>query len=118
MKSAGLGAGQFTALVASRVAGEDGIPITRLARVLVLERTSLTRTLKPLEKAGWVKIAPDRADARVRRIRLTPSGAKKLAQALELWEGAQKDFVARVGGSEWAALNKDLGRVVHALGHD
>jgi DNA-binding MarR family transcriptional regulator len=114
----GLGAGQFTALVAMRVAGEAGIPLTRLANALVLERTSLTRTLKPLEKAGLVKITVDRADARVRRIRLTAKGAAKLALALERWDTAQRDFVARVGAAQWIALDQDLGRVVGALGDD
>jgi DNA-binding MarR family transcriptional regulator len=118
LKSAGLGAGQFTALVATRVAGEGGIPITRLARALVLDRTSLTRTLKPLENAGWVKIGTDPEDARVRRVSLTAGGAKKLTRALELWEDAQRDFVAQVGATEWKGLHKDLGRVVGALGYE
>jgi len=118
LRSSGLGAGQFTALVAAQVAGEGGIPITHLAKALVLDRTSLSRTLKPLESAGFVEAVADPEDARVRRIRLTAGGAKKLAEALELWENAQRDFVARVGGAEWTALNTDLIRLVGALGYD
>jgi len=117
-KDIGLGAGQFTALVAMRVAGDAGIPLTRLANALVLDRTSLTRTLKPLEEAGLAKSGSDRSDARVRRVRLTAKGVDKLAQALERWDAAQRDFVARVGAAEWAALNQDLGSVVRALGDD
>ena len=114
----GLGAGQFTALVAACVAGEDGLPITHLAKVLVLDRTSLSRTLQPLERAGLINLAKGREDARVRRVRLTARGARKLEEALHLWEKTQRRFLALVGAPLWGQLGPDLERVTSALADD
>ncbi len=50
LKPVGLRSTQFTVLVAARVAG--GIPLNRLATMLGLERTTLTRGLTGIEKEG------------------------------------------------------------------
>jgi DNA-binding MarR family transcriptional regulator len=114
MRRAGLVRTQFTVLVASALAGPEGVPMSALARVLVLDRTSLTRTLAPLERAGLVRTARGRADSRLRLVRLTPAGSRRLARALDLWEEAQASFQARAG-ADWPETHARLGRLVRAL---
>ena len=114
MRAAGLSPTQFAVLVASALAGADGVPLSALARVLVLDRTSLTRTLAPLEKAGLLRTSRAPADARVRVVRPTPAGTRRLARALDLWEEAQARFEARAG-ADWPETHQRLGRVVAAL---
>jgi DNA-binding MarR family transcriptional regulator len=67
----GLQITQFTLLVSCAVAGP--VPITNLAEVLVMDRTTLARNLKPLEKRGMVKIS-EGEDRRVRLVELTEKG--------------------------------------------
>lgn len=114
MRRSGLVRTQFTVLVAASLAGPDGATMTALARALVLDRTALTRALAPLEKAGLVRVAPSSGDARVRLVRLTPAGARKLERALDLWEEAQASFRSRAG-TEWPETHARLGRLVEAL---
>jgi DNA-binding MarR family transcriptional regulator len=59
--------------------------IGQLARLLAVDRTTLTANLKPLARRGLVEILPDPDDRRSRRIRLTPEGHALLLQAVPIW---------------------------------
>jgi DNA-binding MarR family transcriptional regulator len=91
LRPSGLRTTQFTLLVTLAEAGP--MPMTRLAGRLGLERTSLTRNLKPLEARGWVVVEAD-ADRRVRTVAVTPSGRGKARAALPLWRKAQAGAAA------------------------
>ncbi len=86
----GLRATQFSILAALALAGP--MPTGRLAELLGLERTTLTRSAALLERRGWLR--GDRSeDGRERPLRLTASGRRKLESAYESWKAAQ-DSVA------------------------
>jgi DNA-binding MarR family transcriptional regulator len=57
-----------------------------LASLLAMDRTTLTAALKPLARRRLVRVAPDPADRRSRRLSLTRTGAALLARALPIWE--------------------------------
>jgi DNA-binding MarR family transcriptional regulator len=76
---------------------------------LGLERTTLTRNLKPLEAAGWVETRPDAKDARIRRVRLTDEGRELLRGAIPLWRAAQRESNTRLGQLGWDKLRPLLG---------
>jgi len=69
---------------------------TALADRLGLERTTLVRNLKFLEQKGWIEATP--GGGRGLAHRLTPAGREILAHAIPLWERAQADIEARLGG--------------------
>jgi DNA-binding MarR family transcriptional regulator len=56
-----------------------------VARLLAMDRTTLTANLKPLERRGLVEITADGADKRTRRLSLTPAGRVLLAAAVPVW---------------------------------
>ena len=64
------------------------IPVGRMAKLLGVERTTLTRNLKPLERKQWVKISGD-ADGRVRTVEITVKGRAVAKAALPAWRRAQ-----------------------------
>jgi DNA-binding MarR family transcriptional regulator len=101
----GLRSTQFNLLVAIAIA--QTVPLTRLAEILVLDRTTLARNLKPLEQQNLVRIELGE-DRRVRLIRLTEPGYALLQQALPSWEKAQAEMMARLGPAQWDALQADL----------
>ena len=86
LKPAGLRATQFTLLAV--LERHDELPLTKLADILVMDRTTLTRNLKPLAAQGWLEIGRDR-DERVRLVTITDSGRQVLANAIPLWQVAQ-----------------------------
>lgn len=107
----GLKATQISLLVALAVRGS--LPLTRLADVLVMDRTTLTRNLVPLKKKGWV--ASERgSDRRERHVALTRAGRAALDRALPLWHEAQSRVAAAFGGERLAALVGELNAVIAA----
>ncbi len=64
-------------------------PMGRVAELLAMDRTTLTAALKPLERRRLVKVTVDETDKRSRRLILTATGRKLLAEALPLWKRAQ-----------------------------
>ena len=105
LRPAGLKATQFTMLATLSKRGD--LPLTRLADALVMDRTTLTRNLKPLARKGFVRIDHEE-DQRVRRISLTDAGKDVLAGALPLWRKAQSRTVKSLGRQRWSGFLDDL----------
>src|ERR1700737_4970879 len=65
-----------------------------LAEKVGMDRTTLTRNLRPLTRAKWVtaETGEDR-----RQHQLTPAGRRKLVRSSPLWEEAQRQFLFRFG---------------------
>ena len=92
----GLRATQFSILAALALGGPK--PLGRLAEVLGLERTTLTRSATLLERGGWVRT--DRSeDGRRRPLRLTASGRRRLESAYPAWKAAQDSAAKKFGGA-------------------
>ena len=59
--------------------------IGSVAALLVMDRTTLTAALKPLERRGLVKVSVDKGDKRSRRLAITAAGRSLLAKAFPVW---------------------------------
>ena len=115
MQPAGLKATQFTILATLSALGES--PLSRLADALVMDRTTLTRNLKPLVGKELVEIVSGN-DQRVRMVRLTLSGRTLFKEARPLWRNAQTKFVAGLGQDALRDLIAGIaGTVSIAQGH-
>jgi DNA-binding MarR family transcriptional regulator len=86
--------------------------VKQIARELVMDRTTLTRNLKPLERDELVQSAPSALDRRERVIELSPAGKDKVKAAVPLWRKAQQDFEARFGTARASDLREVLRAVV------
>nr|USU33982.1 MarR family winged helix-turn-helix transcriptional regulator [Methylobacterium sp. OTU13CASTA1] len=109
---AGLRATQYPIL--ARLGRSGPMSINALATGMVMDRTTLGRALRPLEREGLLAIGVGR-DARTRKLSLTPAGAERLAAAAPLWQGAQAAFEQGFGSPEAAALRAAMARVVDTL---
>lgn len=115
LKPTGLRATQFTLLAA--IATCEVVSMTRLAEVLVMDRTTVTRNLKPLKKEGLIE-AVQAEDRRKRLITLTPKGEAALENALPLWEAAQTRVVEVLGQQQFTGLLQELGSIVSLTRQD
>lgn len=107
LAEAGLTVTQYSLLVS--IARTDGISRTGLAARLGMERTTLTRNLRPLERDGFVAEQPG-ADRRERVLRLTASGQKQVDRSFPLWQRAQQAFFEAFGDDRLQELNALLDR--------
>jgi DNA-binding MarR family transcriptional regulator len=88
-------------------AARAALPVAELADLLGLERTTLTRNLKPLADAGWVELKPG-ADGRQRIVTITASGRGKVKQGYVAWRRAQTEFETLMGRDTVRALHQQL----------
>lgn len=101
LRPCGLLATQFAVLAAIALMGEP--TMTSLATELGMDRTTLTRDLKPLQRHGWIDIQPGR-DRRVRHVFLTDAGRKLLMDTLPVWQSFQTHVVKALGQNYWEVL--------------
>ncbi|HZH51479.1 MAG TPA: MarR family transcriptional regulator [Microvirga sp.] len=80
----------------------------QVAELLAMDRTTLTANLKPLERRGLARVAPDPDDRRSRRLTLTPEGRSLLASAMPAWEEAQARTAGLITEAGPDALRADL----------
>ena len=108
-RDAGIRGTQFALLAGIYWSGTA--TLTDLARLLAMDRTTLTRNLKPLRMNHLVTTAAGR-DRRARAVTITPRGRRALARALPFWERAQARFVRRLGSHQWKLLMESLAATV------
>ncbi len=109
----GLRVSQFGILARLRRDGPRGIQA--LAAELAMDRTTLGRNVRPLERDGLLRAAADPADGRTRLLSITPRGEALVEAAWPTWSAAQAGFEARYGAAPAAELHAALQRVVAML---
>jgi DNA-binding MarR family transcriptional regulator len=96
----------------SIIAARGPLSVNQLAKMLVMDRTTLARDLKPLERQGFVKVSIDTADNRVRLAAITEQGREVLRAAAPLWQQAQQRMVGVLGEERLINLINELKEVV------
>jgi DNA-binding MarR family transcriptional regulator len=101
----GLKTTQFTLLAKIQGAGE--IAQNELANNVGLDKTTMSRNLRLLEKDALVRIA-EAEDRRIRLLSLSRKGERLLEKAKPLWRMAQSSFVDELGVDAWQTLTAIL----------
>ncbi len=91
----------------------SGLIQTELGKLLALDSTTLSRTLRSLEVRGWIRSLATE-DRRERGLVLTPAGRRQLGRTAPLWRRAQERFRATLGSAEWAQAMATLVELTHA----
>jgi DNA-binding MarR family transcriptional regulator len=78
-----LSSGQFSLLISLNRPHPPSLGA--VAKLLAMDRTTLTANLKPLQRRGLVKVAAAKDDRRSRLLDLTPAGQRLLAKAVPIW---------------------------------
>ena len=111
LRPVGLRATQLATLVA---VGKDGpVSMTALANLMGMDRTTLTRNLRPLEKQGVLGIGPE-GWRRTRMLEITKKGQSLLREALPYWEQAQQALRRKLGDPNWLGIHDSLDQLIRA----
>ena len=111
LAQAGLRTTQYSLL---RTIAHQPMPMADLAQKLATERTTLTRNLKPLIDAGWVRLdAGD--DARQRIASITHAGRGAIAAAKAAWRRAQNAVEQTIGLRDLEALHRHADSALQKL---
>ena len=112
IKPSGILGTQFTLLVMIKLLGP--ITITKLAERGLMDRTTLSRNIKPLQKMGLIEIKTGN-DKRLKEIAVTDTGIEKLKESLPLWKKAQEQALSNIGDESWSTLRENLFGLIEAV---
>ena len=98
----GLRATQYSIL--ARLHRKGPMTINALAADLVMDRTTLGRNIRPLQRDGLIAIGPGETDRRRKELRLTRSGLARFQAAQKGWTKAQAKFEHAFGQRRAKAL--------------
>lgn len=104
----GLKVTQFSLL--ATVLLQDKASLSKLARMMGMDRTTLSRNVRLLEQKGMIKVLTGE-DRREQLIRLTDKGREAFVLAVPLWEQAQAQVVDTFGGEWVQSFLSDLRRL-------
>jgi DNA-binding MarR family transcriptional regulator len=112
LRDAGLNITQFSLL--RLICIEKELSISALGRYMVMDRTSITRALAPLERDGLI-CSRTGVDKRIRIISVTNKGGKLVESAGPKWHQAQEALMDTIGEDRWRAMStvlRDTARMV------
>lgn len=109
----GLRSTQFSILAKLEWLGPS--TINTLANELVMDRTTLGRTMLTLQRDGFIAVKNSSSDRRSKELQLTESGVTRLGIARELWNDAQKHFEKEFGSDRSSKLRKELRAVISTV---
>ncbi len=112
LRPVGLRGPQFTILQTLSLAGE--ITQGRMAQILAMDSTTLTRTLAIMERQGWIA-RREGEDRREWRLQLSKAGKSKFERALPHWEKAQALVRKKLGEHRWDEAMKFTNEITRAV---
>lgn len=104
IEPSGIYSTQYTLLSLLKI--EGSLTMSQFARLSHLDRTTLVRNLKSLEKDGLIAYTHDGTS--IKLVQLTAKGREKLVDADPRWDKAQGLFRAQLNDREWTYFNKIL----------
>lgn len=111
-RAVGLEGTQYTVLAHIYVAGP--ITLTKLANLMWVDRTTLGRNLKPLEKRGFIEVKKGQ-DKRSRLIEITDKGIEVLSKALPIWQETHEKIKNILGLENWNSTLDNLNKLTVEL---
>jgi len=112
MRRHGIRSTQGSVLFALHVTGSSNV--AGLSEILGMERTTLLRNLRPLQRDGLVTVEGG-GHGRYVELSLSAKGRKHIEKLAPAWESAQSTAVQVLGEKRWSALLTDLEKVASAL---
>ena len=88
--------------------------MAELSDWLGMDRTTLVRNLRPLQRDGLVKAAGSGRGGRV-ELSITSKGRKKIDECMPAWRSAQSAAVRTLGQQRWSSILSDLESAALAL---
>jgi DNA-binding MarR family transcriptional regulator len=101
IRDSGLEAPQFALMMT--LARQGPTSQAAIGRRYGIDKTTLSRNLKLLQRKGWIASAVGR-DKRVRLFDLTSAGRERLDAAKPRWKAAQDRLRAEMTAAEWSSM--------------
>jgi DNA-binding MarR family transcriptional regulator len=108
----GLLSSQLPILAATAMFRDSGATMSRLAQVLLMDRTTLTRSIRPLERARLLRVARSPDDARTKIVVVTRAGERMIVAIFPVWEHVLTQIKKSAGAEMLTELHARLDQVI------
>lgn len=108
----GLLSSQLPVLAATALFAEAGVSMSNLATALLMDRTTLTRSIQPLERAQFLRVGRSPEDARTKIVVITRAGEQMIEAIYPVWERAVRHVKKSLGTQMLAELHAGLDQVI------
>jgi DNA-binding MarR family transcriptional regulator len=115
MRRHGIRPTQWSILAA--LMGKNSWNMAELSDWLGMERTTLVRNLRPLQRDGLVK-ATGGGRGRLVELAITAKGRKQMEKLMPAWKSAQRAAIKTLGEKRWSAVISDLETAALALNNN
>jgi DNA-binding MarR family transcriptional regulator len=112
LKPYGLTNGQFSLLMSLN--RPEPASLGTVADLLGMDRTTLTASVKVLERKGWIAVAKGREDRREKFLALLPDGEARLAAAVPVWRQTHAEIENKMPQGEADRLRHTLNALARA----
>jgi DNA-binding MarR family transcriptional regulator len=112
LTSFGLHSSQLPILAAVALFGDSGAAMSKLANAVLMDRTTLTRSIRPLERAGLLRVARSPEDARTKVVVITRAGDRMIESIFPVWERVLKQIKSSLGAEMLTELHARLDQVI------
>jgi DNA-binding MarR family transcriptional regulator len=110
----GLRSTQFAILAELIDQGQGPPTLGELADILVVDRSGLGHSLRPLVRDGLIRLQENTLDRRSTHIVITERGRERYQDAADLWQTAQNQYTSAVGETNAVDLRQRLLRIAHS----
>ena len=93
---------------------KDSWNMAELSDWLGMERTTLVRNLRPLQRDGLVRVSGG-GRGRLVELAITAKGRKQIEKLAPAWKSAQRAAVKTLGEKRWSAILSDVETAALAL---
>lgn len=100
--------------ILTALAAKSNWSMEELSDVLGMQRTTLVRNLRPLQREGLIHIAGGGRGSRV-ALSITAKGKKELEKFTPAWRSVQRALVQTLGQARWSSVLSDLKRATSAI---
>jgi DNA-binding MarR family transcriptional regulator len=108
----GLHSSQLPVLAAVALFGDSGATMGKLAQAVLMDRTTLTRSILPLERAGLLRVARSPDDARTKVVVITRTGERMIESIFPVWERVFTRIKKTLGEHTLIELRAQLDEVI------
>ncbi|MEZ0540042.1 MarR family winged helix-turn-helix transcriptional regulator [Fibrella arboris] len=95
---------QFPVLFVTYFAGEELLSQQDIANMLQKDKSGIQRSIRTLERDGYLRVVSDSVDRRKNLIRLTPAGKMIIEQAIQTTEMLDQQVMSQLSQAEKEAF--------------
>jgi MarR family transcriptional repressor of mepA len=106
---------QFPVLFVAYFSGDDLLSQQEIANMLQKDKSGIQRSIRTLERDGYLRVAADSVDRRKNLIRLTPAGKMVIEQALQITATMDQQVMSQLSEAEREAFLATTRKIISLI---